>query len=186
MIYLSYFFGRIWDLDQGALFFCEYLVALHHMFKDSPCWTAFVPLSKISWLYLCGSASGFSVPLIYVFTPSPIPYCLDCCNYICCCSVSQLCLTRCKDCSISGFPVLHHIPELAQTHVHWISDAIQPSCPLSSLLLLTSIFPSIRVFSSESVLRIRWPEYWSFSFSLSPSSEGLISFRIDWLDLLTL
>ena len=77
-------------------------------------------------------------------------------------------------------------PELTQTHVHWVGDAIQPSHPLSSLLLLPSIFPSIRVFSSESVLCITWPKYWSFSFNISPSNvySGLISFRIDWLDLL--
>ena len=74
-----------------------------------------------------------------------------------------------------------------QTHVHWISDATQPSHPLyHPLLLLPSIFPSIRDFSKESVLRIRWPKYWSFSFNITPSNEhpGLISFRIDWFDLL--
>ena len=73
-------------------------------------------------------------------------------------------------------------PEHAQTHVHWVSDAIQPSHALSS----PSIFPSIRVFSNESALPIRWPKYWSFSFSISPSNEysGLISFRIDWVDSL--
>ena len=78
-------------------------------------------------------------------------------------------------------------PEFTQTHVHWVGDAIKPSHPLSSLLLLPSIFPSIRVFSSDSVLRMRWPKYWSFSFNISPSNEysGLISFRIDWLYLLT-
>ena len=88
--------------------------------------------------------------------------------------------------SMPGFPVLHHLTDLAQTHVHQVSDAIQPSHPLSSLLLLPSIFPSIRVFSSESVLHIRWPKYWNFSFRISPSNEysGLISFRMDWLDLL--
>ena len=85
-----------------------------------------------------------------------------------------------------GFPVLHHLVELAQTHVHQVSDAIQPSRPLSSPLLLPLIFPSIRVFSSESVLRIKWPKSWSFSFNISPPNEysRLISFRIDWLDLL--
>ena len=73
--------------------------------------------------------------------------------------------------------------KLTQTHVHWVSDAIQPSHPL---LPLPSIFPSIRVFSNESVLRIRWPKYWSFSFSICPSHEysGLISSRMDCLDLL--
>ena len=77
----------------------------------------------------------------------------------------------------------HHHPELAQTHVHQVGDAIQPSHPL---LLLPSIFPSLRVFPNESALSIRWPKYWSFSFSISPSNEhsGLISFRMDWFDLL--
>ena len=75
--------------------------------------------------------------------------------------------------------------ELAQTHVHRVGDAIQPSHPLSSPSL-ASILPSIRVFSNESALCIRWPKYWSFSFNISPSNEhpGLISFRVDWLDLL--
>ena len=87
------------------------------------------------------------------------------------------------DYSMPGFPVHHQLPELAQTHIHRVSDAIQPSPPL---LLLPSIFPSIRVFFNESVLHIRWPKYWSFSFSISPSNEysGLISFRMDWFDLL--
>ena len=89
------------------------------------------------------------------------------------------------DCSMPIFPVLNHLLELAQTHVHWVSDAIQPSCPCCPLLL-PSIFPSTRVFSSESDLCIRWPKYWSFNFSISPSSEysGLISFKVDWFDLL--
>ena len=91
------------------------------------------------------------------------------------------------DCSTPGFPILHYLPELAQTHVHWVDDAIQPSYLLSPLLLLLSSFPSIRVFSSESALHIRWPKCWSFSFNISPSNEhpGLISFRMDWLDLLS-
>ena len=89
------------------------------------------------------------------------------------------------DYSTPGFPVLHHLPELTQTHVHPIGDAIQPSHPLSSPSL-PSVFPSIRVFYNESGLGIRWPKYWSFCFSISPSDEysGLISFRIDWFDLL--
>ena len=89
------------------------------------------------------------------------------------------------DCSMPGLPVDHQLPEFTQTCVHWVGDAIQPSHPLSSLLLPPSSFPSIRVFSSESVLHIRWPKYWSFSFSISPFSEysGLISFRMEWLDL---
>ena len=99
------------------------------------------------------------------------------------------CLTLCNpmDCSMPGFPVHHQLPKLAQTHVHQVGDAIQSSyfilcCPL----LPPSVFPSIRVFSNESALHMRWPKYWSFSFSISPSNEhpGLISFRMDWLDLL--
>ena len=102
--------------------------------------------------------------------------------------VAQAYLTLCNpmDCGTPGFLVHRQIPELAQTHVHRVSDAIQPSHPLSSPSPLPSIFPSFRVFSNESVLDIRWPKYWSFSFSISPSNEysGLISFRMDWLDLL--
>ena len=87
-------------------------------------------------------------------------------------SVTQLCPTLCDlvDCSTPGFPVCHQLPELAQTLVHRVSDAIQPSRPLSSLLL-PSVFPSIRVFFNESVFHIKWPKYWSFSFSISPSNE---------------
>ena len=104
------------------------------------------------------------------------------------CSVSKSCLTLCNpmDCSTPDSSVLHCLLEFSKIYVHWVSDAIQPSHPLSSLLLLPSIFPSIRVFSKESVVRIRWPKYWSFSFSISACNEysGLISFRTDWLDLL--
>ena len=85
--------------------------------------------------------------------------------------------------STPGLPVHHHLPEFTQTHVHRVSDAIQPSHPL---LLPPPILPSIRVFSNESTLRMRWSKYWSFSFSIISSKEipGLISFRMDWLDLL--
>ena len=91
------------------------------------------------------------------------------------------------DCSTPGLPVHHQLLELTQTYIHQVGDAIQLSHPVSSPFLLPpSIFPSLRVFSSESVLLIRWPKYWSFNFSISPSNEhsGLISFRRDWLDLL--
>ena len=92
------------------------------------------------------------------------------------------------DCSMPGFPVLHYLPEFAQMHTHWVDDAIQPSHPLSPPSLLPSIFPSIKVFSNESGLCIRWPKYWGFSFSINSSSEysGLISFRMHWLDLLAI
>ena len=91
------------------------------------------------------------------------------------------------NCSMPGLPVHYQLPEFTQTHVHQVGDAIQPSHLLSCpLLLLPPIPPSIRVFSNESTLCMRWPKYWSFSFSISPSNEhpGLISFRMDWLDLL--
>ena len=90
------------------------------------------------------------------------------------------------NCSTPGLPVHHRLPEFTQTHVHQVGYAIQPSHPLLSPSPPPSIFPNIRVFSNESALRIRWPKYWSFSLSISPSNEhpGLISFRMDWLDFL--
>ena len=103
------------------------------------------------------------------------------------CSLAKSCLTLCNpmDCCTPGFPVLHYLLEFGQTHVPWVSGAIQPSHPLSPLLLLPPIFLSIRVFSNESTLCLRWPKYWIFSFNISPSNEpsGLISFRMDWLGL---
>ena len=100
-------------------------------------------------------------------------------------SVTQSCPTLCDPMnrSMLGILVHHQLPESTQTHVHRVGDAIQPSHPL---LLLPSIFPSIRVFSNESALCIRWPKHWSVSFNISLSNEhpGLISFRMDWLDLL--
>ena len=103
-------------------------------------------------------------------------------------SVAQSCPTLYDpmDSSTPGFPVLHQLLDIAQTHVHWISDAIPHLILCRPLLLLPPIPPSIRVFSSKSTLRMRWPKYWSFSFNIIPSKEhpGLISFRMDWLDLL--
>ena len=102
-------------------------------------------------------------------------------------SVAQSCPILCDpmDCNTPGFPVHHQLLELAQTHVHWVRFAINHVIFCRPLLLLPQIFPSIRVFSNESVLHIRWPKYWSFSFSICPSNEysGVISLRIDWLDL---
>ena len=95
-------------------------------------------------------------------------------------SVFKSCPTLCNpiDCSTPGFPVHHQCPELTQTHVRQVSDAIQLSHPLSAPSPLPSVFSSIGVFSSEPVLSIRWPKYWSFPFSISPSNgySGLISF----------
>ena len=103
-------------------------------------------------------------------------------------SVAQSCLTLFNPMNHStpGHPVHHQLPEFTQTHVQPVSDAIQQSHPLSSPSLLPLIFPSIRVFSNESALDVRWPKYWSFNFNITPSNEhpGLISFRMDWLDLL--
>ena len=98
----------------------------------------------------------------------------------------QLLSRVCMNYSTPGLPVHHHLLEFTQTHVHWVGDAIQPSHPLLSPSPLAPVPPRITVFSNESALCIRWPKYWSFSFNISPSNEhpGLISFRMDWLDLL--
>ena len=102
-------------------------------------------------------------------------------------SITQSCMTLCDpmDCSMPGLPVHHQLLEFTQTHVHWVGDAIQPSHSLSSPSP-PAFNPSIRVFSNKSILCIRWPKYWSFSFSISPYNEysGLVSFRMDWFDLL--
>ena len=104
--------------------------------------------------------------------------------------VTQACPTLCNpmDHSTPGFPVHHQLSELAQTHIHWVGDAIQPSHPvLSSSPPAFNLSQHLRVFSNESALHIRWPKYWSFSFSISPLNEysGFIFFRMDWLDLLS-
>ena len=100
-------------------------------------------------------------------------YCLDVINECVSfwCSVAQSCLTLCDPmgCSMPGFPVHHQLPEVTQTHVHWVSDAIWHLILCRPLLLLPSVFASIRVFSNESVLHIRWPKYWNFNFSISPA-----------------
>ena len=105
----------------------------------------------------------------------------------CCSSVTKLCLTLCDhmDCTTPGFPVLHYLLELLKL---LSTESVMPSnhLILYHRLLLPSVFLSIRIFSSESTLSIRWPKYWRFCFSISPSNEysGLISFRIDWFDVL--
>ena len=101
------------------------------------------------------------------------------------CYVAQSRLTLCNhmDCSTPGFPVLYQLWELARTHVHWVSDAIQP---FHCSLLLPSIFPSIRVFSNESALWVRWLKYWSFSFSICPSNEYSGLFLLGWTDWISL
>ena len=103
-------------------------------------------------------------------------------------SVVQSCPTLCDpmNCSTPGIPVHYQLPEPAQIHAHGVGDAIQPSHPLSSPSPPAFNLSQHQVFFKESVLHIKWPKYWSFSFSISPSNEysGLISFRIDWFDLL--
>ena len=91
------------------------------------------------------------------------------------------------DCSTPGLPVYHQFPEFSKTHVHWVGDPSSHLILCCPLLLPSSIFPNIMVFSDESVLCIRWPKYWSFSFSTSLYNEyaGPISLRMDLLDLLT-
>ena len=107
-------------------------------------------------------------------------------------SLSHVWLCDPMNCSTPGLPVHHQLPEFTQTHVHRVGDAIQPSHPVSSSSPAApnpsqhQSFPMSQVFSNESTLHMRWPKYWSFSFSISPSNEhpGLISFRMHWLDLL--
>ena len=106
-------------------------------------------------------------------------------------SVAQLCLTLCDplDCSTPGLPVHHQLPEFTQTHVHWVSDGIQPSHPLSSPSPPTfNLSPTSGSFQMSQFLTSGDPKYWSFSFNISPSNEhpGLMSFRMDWLDLLAI
>ena len=125
----------------------------------------------------------YSIPLIYVSVFMSIQYCFDSVQFSCSVMSDSL---RLHGTQHARPPVHHQLPESTQTHVHWVGDAIQPSHPLLTFLLPPSAFPSNRVFSNESVLLIKWPKYWSFSFSISPSNEDseLISFRMDWLDLL--
>ena len=105
-----------------------------------------------------------------------------------CCSITQSCLTLCNpmDCSMIGFPVLHHLLELAQIHVNYVGDAANHFHLCRPLLLLLSIIPSNEIFSNELALCITWQKYWRFSFRISPSKEysGFISLGIDWFDLL--
>ena len=108
-----------------------------------------------------------------------------------CCLVTQLCLTICDPMGFStpGFPVLHHLPNLAKTHIHWVGDAVQQvgdAIQLSLLIPFTCLQSFWESGSFEMDFCIRWPKYWSFSFSICPSNEylELISFRIGWFDLL--
>ena len=140
----------------------------------------------MNWLYFCLLANFWLLSALFIlFTCNVIISFLGHCF---CCSVTQSCPTLCDlmDYSMPGFPVLHYLHEFAQTQAHWISDLLKHLILCRPLLLLPSVFPSIKVFSNKLALHIRWPKYWSFSFSISPSNKysGLVSFRIDWFDLL--
>ena len=107
---------------------------------------------------------------------------------ICSCSVTKLHprLHNPMDYNMPGFPILHYLPEFIQAHVHWADDAIQPPYPVSPFSFCLQSFSTMRVYSSESALHIGSSKYWNFKFNISPCNEysGLISFRIDWFDLL--
>ena len=167
------------DVQLFQLYLLKRLSILH--------WIVFSSVSEISYhncvsildslfgssdLYVCLSANSTMSLLLYL---------------CCCCSVTKLCPTLCNpmECSTPGFPALHYLQEFVQTHVHWVGEAILCfilcfihfilCCPL---LLLPSVFPSTRVFSNESAVCIRWPEYWSFSVSPSNEYSGLVSLAL--------
>ena len=147
--------------------------------------------------HLCSMTLGklpdiYLLPILSSLILGKLPH-LSVLPYLCCVQftlVSQSCLTLCdpRDYSRPGFPDHHQLPELAQTPVHRVCDAIQPTHPLSSTWLPAIKISSIWVFSRESVFHIRWAEYWSFNSSISPSNEysALISFSMDWFHLLEL
>ena len=140
-----------------------YLNGLLSFLTVIPTFTLCLPCYRVSLCNICSFSAQFS-------------------------SVTQSCLTLCNpmDCRTPGLPVHHWLPEFTQTYVHWLGDVIQPSHPLPSPSPPASNLSQYQGLSNESVLHIRWPKYWSVSFSISPSNEhsGLISFRMDWLDLL--
>ena len=159
--------------------------------KDSNCW--FRRTTSHPWGLDLGSSSwspaASDFPCLTSFSLNGISVICGQ-NKFCHCSVTQSCPTLCDpmDYSTPGFSILHHLLEFAQTHVHWVGDVIQPSHPLLSASPPAFNLSQHQVFSSELALCIRWPKYWGFSFSVSPSNEnsGLISFRIDWFDLLAI
>ena len=158
------------------------------MNESSPNWASYLfssphPFSSAEEVFLKSNQVNPGSECLYGQILNPLV-----CHKICCCSVAKLCRTLCDpiNCNTPEFSVLHCLLEFAQIHVHWVGDAIQPPHPLLPCSPPASIFLSIRVFSNKRALHIRWPKYWSFSFSISPSDEysGLISFRTDWFELL--
>jgi len=173
-LYLSKMNLHLYFIMECELIF-SYLFSFYWSVVNLQCCAKFLLYSKVIQLYIRYILS-YSFPLWFIigyWMQFSVLY--TCC---CCCSVTKSCLTLCDpmDCSTPDSSVFHYLPETAQIHVHWIGHLIL-CCPL---LLLSSIFPSIRVFSNESTLRIRWSKYWSFSFSISPSNvySELSSFRL--------
>ena len=168
------FFGKVWDLDGLALSW--YLLCVPHP-QPSMFYLIFWPEHEWTIGLDDTNATGKDQDL-HLLSKSSETHC---------CSVAKLCLTLPKtvDCSTPGFPVPHHLslPKFMSTESVMPSNSLTVCYPL---LFLPSILPSIRVFSNESAVHIRWLKYWSFSFSISPSNEysGMISFKIDWFDLL--
>ena len=170
-------------VGETLLFFASFLFPLLSSTSIYP-WLAVIPLQS----QLCAHTAFFTFVCV---SNLPLPPSCDTwdCNPVQFSSVAQSCLTHCDpmDCSTPGFPVHHQLLEFTHTHV-CVGDAIQPSHPLLSLLLLPPVPLSIRVFSNESVLHSRWPKYWSFSFSISLSNEysGLNSLGwTGWISLLS-
>ena len=135
--------------------------------------------------FLFAISTLWSLRLLTFIVTSSYSYPILCFSSV---QFTQSCLTLCypMDCSMPGFPFHHQLPEFIQTHVHWVGDAIQPSYPLSSPSPPAFSLSQHGGLSNDSALHIRWPKDWSFVFNISPSNEhsGLISFRMDWLDLL--
>ena len=192
----TYCWSLAWRILSITLLACE-MSAIARYFKHSLALPFFGIGIKTDLFQSCGHCWVFQIcslknyqklPEYAMVYLHPIPFHMLLHFSVQFSSVAQSCLTLCcpMNHSTPGLPVHHHLPEFTQTHVHQVSDAIQPSHPLSSLFFLPPIPPSIRVFSNESNLCMRWTKYWSFSFSIIPSKEhpGLISFRMDWLDLL--
>ena len=186
---------RLRDWTEGSNF-----IILHEniQFSDTICWrlsflhwVCLVHSLKSIWTYLQEFTSGLSIlvywPLLF-FLPFhwnivDLHYCINF-KGCCFCSVTKLCLTLCNltDYSMLGFPALNYLLEFTQTHAYWVGDAIQHSHSLSPPYTHILNPSQNQSLSNKLTLSIRWPKYWSFSFSIGPS--GLISFRMDWFDLL--
>ena len=174
--FLSLLIPPFFSLKQSFILILTYSFQSHlecSFFRDNYIWSAYLPaliscssLALVLKVYkgICEQSHSF----VLQFTSVQLLSC-----------VRLFTIPWTEACQASVFAITKSL-KFAQTHVHWVGDAIQPSHPLLSLLLPPSIFPRIRVFSNESFLCIRWPKYWSFSFSISPSNEysGLISFRM--------